>query len=73
MIDTGLDETSCYFVDDDGEEIEHGYFFDEIGFSYNEFNEVTGIYTIFTGGNFTFFPNRRKVSIGYFSFSDINV
>lgn len=25
VVDTGLDETSCFFADDDGLEVEHGY------------------------------------------------
>lgn len=28
IIDTGLDETSCFFADEDGLEIEHGSYFD---------------------------------------------
>ncbi|CAM9771338.1 unnamed protein product, partial [Sphacelaria rigidula] len=31
IVDSGLDETHCYFVDEGGEEVEHGYLFDEIG------------------------------------------
>ncbi|CAN0316610.1 unnamed protein product, partial [Scytosiphon promiscuus] len=30
IIDTGVDETSCYFIDDDGEEVDHGYYYDEL-------------------------------------------
>lgn len=31
IIDTGLDETSCFFVhDEEGDQIPHGYYFDEI-------------------------------------------
>lgn len=26
-MDSGLDETSCYFVDDDGLQVEHGHLF----------------------------------------------
>ncbi|CAM9966840.1 unnamed protein product [Scytosiphon promiscuus] len=28
IVDTGLDETSCYFADDDGAQVEHGHVFD---------------------------------------------
>ncbi|CAN0384261.1 unnamed protein product, partial [Ectocarpus sp. 12 AP-2014] len=31
VVDSGLDETSCYFIDDSGEEVDHGYYFDELG------------------------------------------
>lgn len=27
MVDTGLDETSCYFADEDGLQVEHGHLF----------------------------------------------
>ncbi|CAN0227366.1 unnamed protein product [Scytosiphon promiscuus] len=27
IVDTGLDETSCFFADDDGRQVEHGYVF----------------------------------------------
>ena len=32
VVDTGLDETSCYFVDTDGEPVPHGYYYDELGY-----------------------------------------
>ena len=28
MVDSGLDEMSCFFADDDGLEVEHGHLFD---------------------------------------------
>ncbi|CAN0597839.1 unnamed protein product, partial [Laminaria digitata] len=31
VVDTGLDETSCYFIDADGEEVPHGHYFEELG------------------------------------------
>lgn len=59
IVDSGLDETHCHFVDEDGKEVEHGYFFDELSvsgssstFTYN---------TEFTGGYFPFDISRRKV------------
>ncbi|CAM9227955.1 unnamed protein product, partial [Laminaria digitata] len=30
VTDTGLDETSCFFIDDDGEEIPHGHYYEEL-------------------------------------------
>eukprot|EP00904_Undaria_pinnatifida_P000092 jgi/Undpi1/10083/HiC_scaffold_28.g12537.m1 len=32
VLDTGLDETSCFFIDDDGEEVPHGYYYEDFGF-----------------------------------------
>ena len=32
VVDTGLDETSCFFIDDDGEELPHGYYYERFGF-----------------------------------------
>lgn len=29
-MDSGLDETSCFFADDDGLEVEHGHLFDGV-------------------------------------------
>lgn len=44
-------------MDHDGEEVEHGYYFDEIGFV-----EDAWIYMSFDGGNFPYDLSRRKVS-----------
>lgn len=30
VVDTGLDETSCFFADGDGEEVTHGHYYEEI-------------------------------------------
>ena len=35
VVDTGVDETSCFFADGDGDQLEHGYFYDEVGFALN--------------------------------------
>ncbi|CAM9309050.1 unnamed protein product [Choristocarpus tenellus] len=55
-----IDETSCFFANGDGTEIEYGYYFDEIYWeihgNYHYVNE-----TVFTGGNFTFDLSRRKL------------
>eukprot|EP00752_Nemacystus_decipiens_P004360 g3984.t1 len=84
VIDTGLDETSCFFVHDDtGDQIEHGYFFDEFGAnvftslsesddqwwlpkeehhtgSGSEYSVISSS-AVFTGGDFSFYPERRKL------------
>lgn len=59
LLCTGVDETSCFFVDDDGEEVEHGYYFDEVGFA----GEVRpdNAEVIFSGGSFPYDLTRRKV------------
>lgn len=32
VVDTGLDETSCFFAHDEtGDQIAHGYYYDELG------------------------------------------
>ena len=31
VIDSGLDETSCFFIDDDGQEVTHGHYYEELG------------------------------------------
>ena len=61
IIDTGLDETSCFFIDDSGEEIEHGYYFDDFELNGLE-SSATTFETYFTGGFFPIDLTRRKVS-----------
>ena len=65
VADTGLDETSCFFVDEDREKIDHGYYFEELGYatitaqySSRRYFEIQGI---FDGGNFSYDLSRRKV------------
>ncbi|CBN77323.1 Peptidase S8 and S53, subtilisin, kexin, sedolisin [Ectocarpus siliculosus] len=66
VIDSGLDETSCYFIDDSGEEVDHGYYFDELGraavYSSSYSSDETA--TIFNGGDFSYYPERRKAGHG---------
>lgn len=31
VVDSGLDETSCFFADGDGEEVTHGHYYEELG------------------------------------------
>ena len=62
IIDTGLDETSCFFIDDSGEEIEHGYYFDDFELNGVE-SSATTVDTNFTEGYFPIDLARRKVSL----------
>lgn len=67
VVDTGVDVSSCFFVDEDKKEVEHGHFFEEIGVSADEFSSVSlsssdaHIGTVFKGGYFPFDLSRRKV------------
>lgn len=60
IIDTGLDETSCFFTDGDGLEVEHGYYFEELGFVGTP-SSAGNHYAPFEGGHFPFDLTRRKV------------
>lgn len=57
IIDTGLDETSCYFIDDDGLEVEHGYYYEGLGAGIL----TSGSSFTSSGSDFDYFPERRKV------------
>lgn len=77
VIDTGLDESSCFFVHDaDGGLVPRGYYYDEWG---TNFGPLTGnstsssstedlnisdvaVSSAFSGGDFRAYPDRRKVS-----------
>lgn len=57
VVDTGLDETSCFFADDTGGEVEHGYLFDGI-----EVDATTGYPSAALGKPwFPYDMSRRKV------------
>lgn len=58
MIDSGLDEESCYFADGDGGTVERGYFFQEIAIISD-----TSVAPMFNGGYFPQDPDRRKVAL----------
>lgn len=67
IVDTGLDYSSCFFIDSDGEEVAHGHYFLEIGVassvypsSYTQSSQVAVAY----GGDFHADKTRRKVSDG---------
>lgn len=70
ITDSGLDESSCFFVhDESGDLLPHGYYLDEwtAYLSASTLGEPTSSASlvtqqVFTGGNFTAYPNRRKVS-----------
>ena len=59
MVDSGLDETSCFFADDDGLQVEHGHLFD--GLLLEPDGNVS-----FALGNYSFAydMSRRKVRWG---------
>lgn len=60
--DSGLDESSCYFADDSGEEVEHGHYFEELGLSSSYVVASTSdAVRVFEGGDFQFDETRRKV------------
>ena len=70
MVDSGLDETSCFFIDDDGEKIEHGHYFEELAWTVRYFWTVssnylyssdTDVHEVFNGGDFVYDTSRRKV------------
>lgn len=91
VVDTGLDETSCFFVDsEEGDHVTHGYYYDELGVNFlgtsfsGSYDEgalqqpsaasaasAASYYSyysdyqsegIFSGGDFSVYPDRRKVS-----------
>lgn len=67
MVDTGLDYSSCFFIDEDGEEVRHGFYFDEIGLPDDFYSATASSSTfsaraVFNGGDFHADINRRKVS-----------
>lgn len=60
VIDTGLDETSCFFTnDEDGEEVDHGYYFEELFVGSSQSQLI--YFPFFEGGDFTYDEDRRKV------------
>lgn len=61
-----MNETSCFFADGDGEEVEHGHYFEAVGSTNPLFSSssesLSKFKNIFTGGDFTYDSDRRKVS-----------
>ncbi|CBN77322.1 peptidase S8 and S53 [Ectocarpus siliculosus] len=60
VVDTGLDETSCFFIDDGGEEVDHGYYFEEL-FVGSAGSSQLIYFPVFDEGDFTYAEERRKV------------
>lgn len=58
VVDSGLDQESCFFRDEDGEQVEGGYYFDEILVG------TLGFIPRFTAGSFPMDLERRKVHAG---------
>lgn len=58
VVDSGLDQESCFFRDEDGENVELGYYFDEIALL-----SATDYFAEFNGGYFPADLNRRKVGV----------
>lgn len=66
VTDSGLDETSCYFADGDGEEISHGHYFEELSNTYVAYDGSSSSsfwFQDFQGGDFFYDLSRRKVSV----------
>ncbi|CAM9668187.1 unnamed protein product, partial [Laminaria digitata] len=63
VLDTGLDETSCYFEDGDGLEVVHGHFFEDLGFVDFASGSSSSVMTVlvFDDGDFSFDVDRRKI------------
>lgn len=67
VTDTGLDYNSCFFVDEDGVEVEHGHYFEELGVqasalsTWSADNVNFQAAMVFAGGDFKFDLGRRKV------------
>lgn len=55
IIDSGLDQESCFFRDEDGENVEGGFYFNEIAIGSNF------LLLDFRGGYFPYDLSRRKV------------
>ncbi len=66
IVDSGLNETSCYFEHGDGTEVTHGHYFEEVG-STNPYFSTSGSESwskfkkVFDDGDFTYDSDRRKV------------
>ncbi|CAM9625709.1 unnamed protein product, partial [Ectocarpus fasciculatus] len=56
VVDSGLDETSCFFADDDGLQVEHGFLFDGV-----RVEDDGNVSTVLSNYSFPFDMSRRKV------------
>lgn len=59
VVDSGLDETSCFFADDDGLQVEHGFLFDGV-----RVEDDGNVSTVLGNYSFPFDMSRRKVGDG---------
>ena len=59
MVDSGLDETSCFFADHDGLQVEHGHVFDGLRLDSDGYGSV-----VFEDYSFAYDMSRRKVGLG---------
>lgn len=59
MVDSGLDETSCFFADDDGVQVKHGHIYDGV-----QVEDDGNISTALRNPSFQFDMSRRKVQRG---------
>lgn len=66
IVDSGLNETSCFFADGDGSEVEHGHYFEMVGSTNPSFSSdsvsSSKFVRVFEGGDFTYDSGRRKVN-----------
>ncbi|CAM9779304.1 unnamed protein product [Ectocarpus sp. 4 AP-2014] len=56
VVDSGLDETSCFFADDDGLQVEHGFWFDGV-----RVEDDGNVSTVLGNYSFPFDMSRRKI------------
>ena len=65
IVDSGLNETSCYFAHGDGTQVDHGHYFEAVGStnpSFSSSSESSSRFkSVFEGGDFTYDSDRRKV------------
>ncbi|CAM9132446.1 unnamed protein product, partial [Laminaria digitata] len=68
VVDSGLDETSCFFADGDGQQVAHGHYYEELALIEPSSSEdpassepVLSSPLVFEGGDFPFSPDRRKI------------
>lgn len=58
MVDSGVDQSSCYFREEDGSSVEFGHYFDEIALLGSSSSSVVGI---LDKGYYPVEAGRRKV------------
>lgn len=48
VVDSGLDETSCFFIDQDGQEVTHGHYYEELGLTPSSISSYVWSSTYYT-------------------------